>query len=194
MVMVFAKAPRAGSVKTRLIPVLGAAGAAALHERLVRHLLERLAPRFELELHTDLPTDAWSGFPVARELQAEGDLGMRMEKALRGALEKGRPRAAIVGGDAPTVPLDHVEALLQCPADICLGPAADGGYWGVSAGRVAEGMFVGVDWSTSRACEQTIEACRRSGLTVEVGPGWRDVDTAEDLEWLQRESPFIFGV
>jgi uncharacterized protein len=194
VVIVFAKAPRAGSVKTRLIPALGQKGAADLYERLVRHLLKRLAPRFELELHTDIPTDAWSDVPVTRELQVEGDLGMRMEHALRGALEEGRPRASIVGGDAPTVPLEYVEALLRSPAEISLGPAEDGGYWGVSAGKVAEGMFAGVDWSTPRAFEQTVQACRRSGLSVEVGPRWRDVDTAEDLEWLQRESPFIFGV
>jgi uncharacterized protein len=188
VVIVFAKAPRAGSVKTRLIGVLGAEGAAALHEEFVREMLGRLAGRFEVELHTDVATGAWPEFEGTRTLQAEGDLGARMYEALRLGLGAGRPRVCLVGGDAPTLPPEYVQGLLEAETDVALGPARDGGYWGISARRIAPEMFAGVEWSTPRALRQTAEACLRADLTVGFGREWFDVDTPEDLrKWMGRE-------
>lgn len=188
VVIVFAKAPVAGCVKTRLIPRLGAEGAAALHDAFVRDLIGRLRVKFEVELHTDTETDAWRELGVARRLQVSGDLGARMLAALREALDAGRPSAMIVGADAPGVPLEFVEKLLQGGSDVGLGPAEDGGYWGIAARRVGCGMFRGVEWGSAEAMQQTQTACRAEGLTVELGDVWYDIDDSSGLDRLSSSS------
>ncbi|MBI5281281.1 MAG: TIGR04282 family arsenosugar biosynthesis glycosyltransferase [Candidatus Solibacter usitatus] len=187
VVIVFAKAPIAGRVKTRLIPRLGAKGAAELHRAFVREMLARLRGDFDVELHTDEETDAWGEFPVPRRLQAAGDLGQRMHAALEAALEEGRPAAMIVGSDAPTLPRAHVEELLESGADVALGPAEDGGYWGIAARRVAADMFAGVAWSAADTLVRTEAGCARAGLTVRHGRTWYDVDDRASLDRLMGE-------
>jgi len=175
LVILFAKAPVAGRVKTRL--GLEASRAARLHEAMVRDTLAMLrALDAELELHTDVATDAWAEFAVPRKLQAAGDLGARM----LAALEAGR-QVMIVGSDAPTLPLGHLEWLLASSADVALGPAEDGGYYAISCRRIHQRMFAGVEWSTRRTLEQTVAAAEACGLSVELGPVWFDVDSPEDL-------------
>lgn len=184
-IVVFAKAPEPGRVKTRLAAGVGAVEAARIYERMVAMLLERLLGgglAASLELHTDVDTDAWGWAGVTRRLQGEGDLGARMLHALREGLGRGHGRVLIVGGDVPTVPLPYLEELLGAEADVALGPAEDGGYYAISCRRVAEGMFDGVAWSTAAAREGTRGACERAGLTVWEGRTWFDIDEPSDLE------------
>jgi rSAM/selenodomain-associated transferase 1 len=187
VIILFAKAPVPGRVKTRLIPRLSAASAAALHAAFVWDLIERLQPIrriADLELHTDVETDAWSAASVVQRLQCEGDLGLKMLQALRLALSQTRPRAMIAGSDTPTVPLAHLEHLLLSASDVALGPAEDGGFYAVSCRQVNPRMFDNVEWSGPRALPQTVAAVEASGLSVELGAPWWDVDTAADLDRL----------
>ena len=173
-ISVFAKAPRPGFVKTRL--GLDLEVAAQLHEAFVRDAVALAQAASELvELHTDIETEAWSDIAVARRLQTGGDLGARMLTALPGV---------ILGSDAPSLPLPHLLQLIATPGDVVLGPAEDGGYWAILARRTDARMFEGVEWSTSRAREQTISACRDCGLTVSLGPEWFDIDEPADLRRL----------
>ena len=174
VIAVFAKAPRPGFVKTRL--GLAADVAARLHEAFVRDAIERARAVSErVELHTDVETEAWRDIGVPRRLQAAGNLGARMLAALPGL---------ILGSDAPTLPASHLAALIATPGDVVLGPAEDGGYWAILARRTDERMFDGVEWSTARAREQTMAACRACGLTVSLGSVWYDVDEPADLRKL----------
>ena len=186
-VILFARAPVPGRVKTRLAAAIGAEAAAEAHSCFVEDMLDKLEslrPRAELELHTDTGTDAWSRPGVARFLQAEGDLGHRMLEALRRGLEAECERVMIVGSDAPTLPVWRLETLLDSPADVALGPAEDGGYYAIACRRIHPAMFDGVAWSGPRALEQTCTAARACGLSLDVGPSWYDIDTPEDLERL----------
>ncbi len=174
VIVVFAKAPRPGFVKTRL----GLEGkiAAALHESFVRDALELAQAASEcVELHTDLDTEAWRDCRVPRRLQVAGDLGARMLAALP---------ALILGSDAPSLPLAYLRQLIETPGDVVLGPAEDGGYWAILARRTHARMFADVEWSTARTREQTIAACRACGLEVSLGPEWFDVDEPADLRRL----------
>ncbi len=189
VIILFAKAPAPGRVKTRLAERFGAIAAAELHTALVADMIEllgSLADAAEIELHTDMDTDAWPEAGVSRALQRGGDLGERMYFTLERALAGGRPKAMIVGSDAPTLPLSHLEQILSSNADVALGPADDGGYYAISCRRVHPRMFRGVRWSGPSTREQTRQAAERCGLTVEFGPAWFDVDTPADLERLQR--------
>ncbi len=190
-ILLFAKAPRPGRVKTRLQPRLTPSQAATLHEAFVRDALTMLAgtvPASDIELYTDISTDAWADIEVARALQVEGDLGARMLAALEAGLAAGRPRVTIVGSDAPTLPPDHLRELLAADADVALGPTEDGGYYAISCRRTRPEMFRGVVWSEAHTLEDTVRACEACGLSVALGPAWWDVDTPDDLRRLAREA------
>ena len=174
LIVVFAKAPRPGFVKTRL--GLAPALAAQLHESFVRDALALARTASDrVELHTDVETEAWSDLPTPRRLQVNGDLGMRMLAVLP---------SLIIGSDAPSLPPAHLTAMIATPGDVVLGPAEDGGYWGILARRRHERMFEGVEWSTPDTREQTIAACRACGLQVALGSEWFDVDEPRDLRRL----------
>ena len=187
LIIIFAKAPVAGRVKTRLDA--DPSRAAALHSVFVRDALamaETFQDEADVELSTDTPSDAWPESAVRRSLQAAGNLGERMYAALEQALSSGRTKVIIMGSDSPLLPPDHIRELLRSDADVALGPTKDGGYYAICCRRLVAEMFDGVSWSTEAALAGTVDAARRCGLTVQKGPGWFDVDTPNDLEGLMQ--------
>jgi rSAM/selenodomain-associated transferase 1 len=183
-IILFAKAPVAGGVKTRLEQALGAEATIELHNAFVLDMLDKLltlSAAADIELHTDIRTDAWQRPEVVSRMQTGGDLGSRMLHALDGKW------ACIVGSDAPTLPVSHIQALLASSAEVALGPCEDGGYYAISCRRTHREMFDGVEWSSARALEQTEGAARACGLSVDRGAGWYDVDRPEDLRRLRDE-------
>jgi rSAM/selenodomain-associated transferase 1 len=188
--ILFAKAPVAGRVKTRLAVEIGAGRAAELHRAFVTDSLARLK-KFttvaDLQLHTDIPTDAWSGLDVAREVQTPGDLQLKLLHAIGRGLTAGHPQVIVFGSDSPTLPHAHVQMLLDSTADVALGPCEDGGYYAIACRRIHPEMFAGVAWSTPDTLEQTERAARACGLSVQRGYLWYDVDGPEDLARLMAE-------
>ncbi|MFN7993798.1 MAG: TIGR04282 family arsenosugar biosynthesis glycosyltransferase [Bryobacteraceae bacterium] len=192
-ILLFAKAPVPGRVKTRLAGLLGAVPAAELHRAFVADMLEMLASlvaRADVQLHSDTTTDAWTGAGVPRKLQCEGTLALRMLHALEEELAAGRPQVLILGSDSPTLPAGHVEGLLASQSDVAFGPCDDGGYYGVCCRRTHPDMFRRVEWSTSNALQTSERAALDCGLTVERGAPWFDVDEPDDLVRLLR-SPVL---
>jgi uncharacterized protein len=188
-IILFAKAPVAGKVKTRLQDRLGVEATLALHVAFVFDMLDKLSQMSgfaDIELRTDTKTDVWRSAQVTCGEQAAGDLGLKMLHALSASLAQGRESVCIVGSDAPTLPAAHLKALLATPADVALGPCEDGGYYAIACRRAHSKMFRGVEWSSDRALVQTERAARSCGLSVERGPGWWDVDRPEDLSRLLR--------
>ena len=190
VILVFAKAPLPGRVKTRLQPVLSPEECSELHHSFVGDVLDSLEgfrPSVDVELHLDQPSDAWSAFPVKRELQYGGDLGQKMWNAAHHAFLQGREQVMIVGTDAPTLPLSHLRELLDSRSDIAFGPTEDGGYYAVVFRRLPPGLFDGVEWSTEYTLEQSVAAAQKVGLSVDLGPRWYDVDSPADLVRLVTE-------
>ncbi len=176
VILLFAKAPVPGRVKTRLAAGIGPNQAAELHKLFVNTMLARL-PRFaELELHLDNPSDEFNTPNVSIVLQSSGDLGQRMLHALTPRLP-----ALLLGSDSPTVPDAHIQAMLATTADITLAPTEDGGYWAIAAHRTHPDMFAGVRWSTADTLTDTETACRAVGLSTARGPNWFDIDEPADL-------------
>ena len=185
--ILFAKAPRPGYVKTRLIPQVGVEAACRFHEAFVRDTLDILSEAedtCDVEIHADLPWNDWIISNRVFRLQAQGDLGTRMRIALENALNSSRPVAAIFGSDSPSLPVAYVRQILECPADVCLGPASDGGFYAISCRKVTPAMFNGVTWSSPQTLEQTVAVMKDVGLTVTLGPAWYDVDSGDDLQRL----------
>ena len=192
-IALFAKAPIAGRVKTRLQPLLTAEQAADLHLAFVLDVWEsvRLIRDVSLYLYRD---EAWPNGdePAVRDycgLQRGADLGERMLHCFEELRERGHGRVLIVGSDSPTLPRSYLEQGLDrlSHTDAVLGPSEDGGYYAVGCRRSRPCMFEGVHWSTASTRAETERAFRREGLELETLPGWYDVDTESDLRRLAAE-------
>jgi rSAM/selenodomain-associated transferase 1 len=182
LIIIFAKAPRPGYVKTRL--GLEPETAALIHADFVRQTLQttcQFCGEAELELSVDVPCTSWQEFSVRRSVQGEGDLGVRLYRALERGLSAGHSRVVILGSDSPTLPSGHIRFLLTCAADVVFGPTVDGGYYGIACNKIMPTIFQGVRWSTDNALRDSIVSVGRCGLSYGIGPKWFDIDRPEDL-------------
>jgi uncharacterized protein len=192
---VMAKAPVAGFAKTRLIPRLGAAGAAALHAVLLERTLRMAATsgfeRVALWCAPDRRSPFFEalGADSAIELrdQPAGDLGARMLAVFEHHLGAGAP-LVMVGTDCPELATEHLasaRAALAGGADAALLPALDGGYAAIALARVDRSLFEDMPWGSAQVLAATRERLARLGWTArELSPAVRDVDRPEDVEWL----------
>jgi rSAM/selenodomain-associated transferase 1 len=187
----FAKPPRAGKVKTRLVHSrLSAGQTAELYEAFLGDLAERLQTGpFDLRI-------AWAlenGEPMPEGMgqgirQRGGDLGEKLFHALRDAATD-HDLVAAVGSDHPDLPLARVaaafEALRQGHAMV-LGPSRDGGYYlvGLRAAAIDRRLFSDIEWSTPRVLEATLQRARDLGLDAVLLPEEADVDLPADLDAL----------
>jgi hypothetical protein len=149
--------------------------------------------RFDLVLFHAGEADFFrSAFPGARLLpQGEGDLGERMERALRTLLAGGCEAAALIGSDTPDLPIALVEAAFTAlrEIDVVVTPARDGGYVLVGERRHVPELFRNIPWSTAGVLAATRQ--RVADLSIdyrEVG-GWEDVDDLPSLRRLLARSP-----
>ena len=193
-VIVFAKAPVAGTVKTRLAGALGAAGAARLAARMLESTtacaLEAAVGPVEVCCAPDRSHPAFTalaaGGTVGLSEQGDGDLGHRMHRALERALAS-QPGAIVIGTDAPALDADYLREAASALTrhDAVIGPAVDGGYVLIGLRRTAPAaLFDGIDWSTSRVLAQTRERLDRLGLGwAELAP-LHDIDEPADLRHL----------
>lgn len=195
-ILVFAKAPVAGQVKTRLIPLLGADGAAALHRQLLAHALgvARSATAGSLELwcapdttHPYLQTIAAAhGATLHRQLG--DDLGARMAHAFTDALQR-HERALCIGADCPMLTARHLreaDAALRNGNDAVFVPAEDGGYALVGLARSVPDIFNGIDWGGPQVMAQTRTRMRAAGVRWQELETLWDVDRPGDLQRLQQ--------
>ena len=188
--IVFAKAPLPGFAKTRLIPALGAAGAARLAERLLRHAVaQAVAAEVGPVILCCTPDSGHPAFArlaaehgIGLTVQGEGDLGARMDRALKQALQR-HPAALLIGTDAPGLNaalLRQARELLRTH-DAVFGPALDGGYTLVGLTRPAPGLFETMAWSTSTVMAETRARLGRLALRHAELAGLADIDDPADL-------------
>jgi rSAM/selenodomain-associated transferase 1 len=184
--LVFARAPRPGAVKTRLVPVLGESGAAELQRRLIEHTLAVAhgAAIGAVELHGAPDCEDPFLADCARRhgargiSQIEGDLGARMAAALESALAA-VPYAILLGTDCPALAAAHLQAArdaLAAGADAVFVPAEDGGYALVGLRRCDRQLFDGIAWGGAQVMAQT--RARLSSL----GWRWRELETLWDVD------------
>ena len=187
---IFAKAPRAGDVKTRLAATIGADAAARLADAFFWDTLALAQQLASVRVVVALSGDEQL-LPAIRDRvevwpQGEGDLGARLERSLRRALTE-TPRALAIGTDSPGLPMAHLEQALAAldTHDAVLGPADDGGFYLLGLRTCPEGLLFGVPWSSADTLEQTHARLTERGRTVRLLAPWFDVDREEDLERLR---------
>ena len=195
-ILVFAKAPVPGEVKTRLIPALGAAGAAELHERLVDRTLATAAAAatgpVELCCAPDAAHPALAALARAHGAtlagQGPGDLGDRMHAAFRRALA-GAPAAIVIGCDCPALTPEHLRAAAAALGgghDAVLAPAEDGGYVLIGLTHASASLFDGISWGGPTVMAETRERLAALGWRWQELETLWDVDRPQDLARLQR--------
>lgn len=188
--LIFAKAPIPGKTKTRLIPALGAEGAACLQqwltERLVNTMLaERLCP-MELWVTPDARHPHFLGLQKSHRLslhvQRGADLGARMAAASKDALRRS-DFVVLIGTDCPALTTALIARSLETLRDVdaVLGPAEDGGYVLLALKRPESALFLDMPWGTDRVAELTRQRMCSLGWTWGELPILWDLDRPEDL-------------
>ncbi|HEY3663193.1 MAG TPA: TIGR04282 family arsenosugar biosynthesis glycosyltransferase [Chthoniobacterales bacterium] len=193
------KAPRAGHVKTRLMPPLSAEEAAALNISFLRDLARSIdqaetgargigcyTPVGAEEVYDDILPDHFQLIA-----QRDSDLGQRLAGAIEDLLSVGFSAVCLINSDSPTAPAavfaEAVQVLSQPNERLVLGPSDDGGYYLIGMRKLYSRLFEGVDWSTGRVLAQTQERAAEIGLEVHLLPSCYDVDDRNTLAKLCRE-------
>ncbi len=197
--LIFSKAPEPGAVKTRLIPVLGAEGAARLYAGLLDSCIEKSAAARLCPVTLCCSPSASHAhfrqleqrFGVDLVEQAGGDLGARMSQALYFALEESSP-VLLAGADCPALSAADLETgleQLEAGSDVVLGPATDGGYYLIGMQTHHAGLFDAIPWGTAAVLEQTRQRIRDAGLSCHELPPHTDLDTPADYRaWLAAQA------
>ena len=194
--LIFARAPRLGAVKTRLASEIGKEQALAAYVQLLQTLCDNLQSLSNTTLLVT-PDDGASELrlliPPEWEIAAQGsgDLGARLERAFTNAFE-GSDRVLVIGSDCPYVRREDVEAGFEALGkhDLVLGPADDGGYWLVGLNQPRPRLFEGINWSTSTVLAETLKRAAQLGLKTNLLRQLCDVDTAADWHAFRASSGY----
>jgi uncharacterized protein len=198
--IIFAKAPVPGRVKTRLVPPLTYAEAALFYRRWARDVVQAAVQNggFEIEVaydaHPRYPNPNWlepQGENLSYFPQVEGNLGERLQNVFERSFENGLQRIVVIGTDSPGLPMAYIQKGFQALLhhDLVLGPTRDGGYYLIGLrGNPAPGFFDGIPWSTSGVLTLTLRVAAELGMKVHLLPEYFDVDTPEDLKMVSLKS------
>jgi uncharacterized protein len=190
-IALFARTPVPGKVKTRLIPLLGAEGAARFQEALLQDTLRevnrlRRPPARYIFLTGPKPRSRFATPLFQVHVQRGRSLGRRVENAFDLLFRRHAP-VVIIGTDSPLIPASRfMLALRELGAcDAVLGPCADGGYYLIGLGRRAPGVLRGVRWGTRFAFRDTLRNLLRAGLSCSILETGADVDRPRDFARLK---------
>lgn len=191
---IFAKAPVAGKVKTRLLPCMDAESACQLHRQLIDECLSRTARKgaWQSKLWgTDL-ADVFlcamrKTYDITLHAQQGNDLGVRMAHAAE-ACFKDNQYVVLIGTDCPELDAEYIATAiqqLQSGADCVLGPAEDGGYVMLALSTYDDSLFNDIEWGTSRVLDTTRQRIKSLGWRCHEMPVLWDVDRPEDFKRLK---------
>ena len=187
--LVFAKAPLPGLVKTRLAKSLGKDQACRAYEHLLRAIASNLnsvaqvtvcySPSNALESLRPYFPSHWKFRP-----QEGSDLGARLHQAIATSFGNGATKVAVIGSDCPYLNSEDIFRTWSAldHSDLVFGPALDGGYWLIGAKCPHAELFDGIEWGTSNVLQQSLDRAKSLGLSTFLLRELSDVDTEAD--WL----------
>ncbi len=193
LLVIFMKAPRPGTVKTRLQPALMPAQSLQLYRAMGEDLVEKFRDReeFRLQIHY-WPADAesemraWLGADLPYIAQCGGDLGVKMHHTFVRSFAEGFRRVVIIGSDLPMLEPQHLRESFAALErhDAVLGPTGDGGYYLIGLRQPRPVLFENITWSTETVLPQTLANARRAGLAVHLLREEADIDTIAEVRQL----------
>lgn len=189
------KVPIAGTVKTRLQPVLAAEQCAALAECFLRDTVNKVN---SLKIKLIIAYSPIEKRDVLLEILPEYDnfieqkganLGEKMFHAFEFAFSNNADSVVLIGTDSPTFPKELIVEAFEnlSENDAVLGATTDGGFYLIGLRRLKKESFENIEWSSPRAFEQTARNTEKADLTLSLLPIWFDVDTPEDLKRLKND-------
>jgi rSAM/selenodomain-associated transferase 1 len=202
-VLIFARVPVLGCVKSRLAAGVGQPAALAVYRELLAitdaAVVAAAVPATVWLAGTAgsepsaTETSEWSAHAV--RCQPEGELGERMTTAFAAAFAAGAGRVAIIGTDCPGLRASHLTQAFEAlaTAEVVLGPATDGGYYLLGLRQPQPELFENKAWSTASVLADTLADAQRLGLRVVLLPELRDVDDATDLAAWNATHPALAG-
>mgnify|MGYP002630085051 CR=1 FL=1 len=197
-VILFARDPLRGQVKTRLSSFLDDEAILKLYICFVEDSLEKIRKVSHADCFVGISPSNLSGFFNGIEgsdmnlfVQQGKDLGAKMRQAFVDRFEEGYKKVVIIGSDSPSLPVTYIDKAFASDKDIVLGPSTDGGYYLIGmAGRVSE-VFDGVVWGSDKVLDDTLERVQESEASLELLPVWYDVDFPQDLKFLKTHLKLI---
>lgn len=193
LVIVFAKTPAPGQVKTRIGTTVGMEAAAAIYEQMLNSILKASAPHevwrrvIAVTPESDPSYFSEPGLTLLR--QCGSDIGKRLSHALHFGVQSGADRVLVIGSDIPSLTADDLaEAFARLETEPCVvGPSLDGGFYLVGsaanhAGAVCDALSSDIAWSTPQVLHQLQAASKQIGVPLSLLPVKQDIDTYED--WL----------
>lgn len=192
VLLIFAKRPTPGRVKTRLVPPLSPEEAAELYRRMLLDILAKVGQIADVDIvlcyeQGEGVRKYFEGVVPGGAIRPQdgGDLGARMEEAFRYAFGAGYGRVAVIGTDSPDLPVEVIGRayglLGEAAVDAVFGPSEDGGYYLLAMKRFHPEFFAGIPWSTGAVLERSLARAAEAGIVTALLPVWYDVDTAADL-------------
>ncbi len=197
-VILFARDPVLGQVKTRLSSLLDDETILRLYICFVEDSLEKIRCVKNADCFVGVSPENHSGFFDGTEnsgmslfVQQGQDLGEKMRSAFVDRFSEGYSKVIIIGSDSPSLPVSYIENALASEKDLVLGPSADGGYYLIAMnGKVSE-VFGGVAWGTENVLDETLKKVKEANISLELLPVWYDIDFPEDLKFLKTHLALI---
>jgi uncharacterized protein len=198
-IILFARDPVVGQVKTRLQPFLSEALIFELYTHFLQDSIQKIGCVKSADRFIGVYPSDVSGFfsrlndEFALEIffQAGNSLGEKMANAFQDRFVEGYEQVVIIGSDSPSLPVAIIEQALNSEKELTLGPSTDGGYYLIGMSGKLVNVFEGVDWGSDKVLAQTLERVKKSGCSLELLPPWYDVDRPEDLKFLQTHLQLI---
>jgi uncharacterized protein len=192
--IVFAKNPVPGKVKTRIANSLGPEQAYQIYQQLLDTIrttcLEVKAARYVFYSDYVDTADEWPSPPFNKGVQSGPDIGARMNHALGDVLRR-HSRAVLVGSDVPDIKAHHLSKAFHLleKVPVVIGPAADGGYYLIGLTQPRPELFQHINWSTSTVLDETLHRCSELSIPYRLLETLHDIDTADDwFSYLYRKA------
>ena len=196
--ILFARDPILGKVKTRLSPFLADDVILNLYTCFLQDSLDNIGKVENVDRFVGVAPSNESGFftgtlgsDIRMFVQEGENLGDKMRWAIQDRFTEGYEKVVIIGSDSPSLPASYINKAMSSDKDMVLGPSTDGGYYLIGmCGKVVE-VFKDVTWGTETVLQETCEHLVQNGASLDLLPVWYDVDTPEDLKFFKTHLELI---
>lgn len=188
VLLIFARNPELGKVKTRLAQGIGNKAALEVYRHLLQHTRNTIAP---LPLHAQVyysqyieQQDMWPEARFEKRVQQGANLGMRMQNAFAEAYAEGYKKVAVIGTDLLELEASHIEQAFEALSgqnQSVIGPASDGGFYLLALRQMVESLFTNQQWGTPKVLPETRHRLIKAGMPPYLLPELNDIDTLDDL-------------
>ena len=191
--ILFARDPVEGQVKTRLSSLLDAPTILSLYRHFLRDSIEKICSIADVDRFIGIASNPKTSYfddvsksqGICLFIQKGENLGDRMRQAFADRFAEGYERVVIIGSDSPTLPAAYIAQALQSEKEVVIGPSTDGGYYLIGMQGKVTDIFERVPWGTDSVMSETLKALKGQRAEAELLPVWYDVDLPEDLRFLK---------